>query len=122
MKEKKQYLYPSKCLHRLLLYQKFSHHLCITTGSFFFLYPHRIQIRGDLTGAVLPVLVQTQRLCVVFGTVLSSCVGIPILSACLCLPQTCVRVNAEAWRQRIINAKSPLILSATSFSSECIVA
>lgn len=37
-------------VHRLLLYQEeFSHHLCITTASFFFLYPHGLKIKGGLT-------------------------------------------------------------------------
>lgn len=35
----------------------------------------------------------------------SHCVGVPVLSACLCLPQTCVRLDAESWSERTINAK-----------------
>lgn len=43
-------------VHWLLLYQEaFSHHLYTTTASFFFLYCHRVKIRGDPTGAVLLV-------------------------------------------------------------------
>lgn len=68
-------------------------------------------------GAVLPILTQAQWLCAVFGKVLSCWVGIPILSACLCLPQPCVRLNAG--ERELLMQKSPLSVSGTSFSSGC---
>lgn len=65
-------------VHHLLLYQKVSHHLCVTTASFFFLYPHPhgLKIR-DLTRGC--------PACSYSGTVVVCSVqhGSPLLGGCL---------------------------------------
>lgn len=69
-------------VHWLLLYPKeFSHHLCISTASFIFLYCCRFKIEATWAGTILPAQILVQCLCALFSRVLSCCLGVPGLSA-----------------------------------------
>lgn len=87
---------PVLTVHWLVLYLEFSHHLYATTASFIFLYHHKFKIKGDWTRGC-PTCADSGTMVVhtVWHGPLSSR-GVPILSACLCLPQTCVRLDTES--------------------------